>query len=96
MLRASELSVTAASPQTAFSRSSFPISFPWLRSRTSSTRKALGSTAKTSPALTIENSCLANLNLGESENKRLTRHHNSIIRIQKEINGFEKLIKSPP
>src|ERR1017187_7467266 len=55
-LRARELSVTAASPQTAFSSSSLPMSFPGLRSRASSTRNALGSTGNTSPALVSENS----------------------------------------
>lgn len=56
MLRAREFSETAVSPQTAVRSSSLGRSFWGLRRRMSRTRKALGSTGRTSPAFTSENS----------------------------------------
>ena len=78
MARVSEFSVTAASPQTAFSSSSLGMSFCGLRSRWRRTRKAFGLTGNTSPAFISENSPLVDLDVRESENKALIRHHNSI------------------
>ena len=54
MFRVSEFSVTAVSPHTALSSSSFAISFPGLRSRISRTRNAFGSTGQPFPALVSE------------------------------------------
>ena len=56
MLRVREFSVTAVSPQTPVSSSSFAISLFGFRSSISRTRNAFGSTCCSSPALTIANS----------------------------------------
>src|SRR5882757_7583693 len=56
MQRVREPSVTAVSPQTEFSSSSFEINFWGLRSKSKRTRNAFGSTANTLPALRSENS----------------------------------------
>ena len=71
MVRVRELSVTAASPHTAFSSSSFAISFWGLRNRIQEHAKCLRFDRQHLASLDERELPLANLHVSESENNGL-------------------------
>ena len=80
MQRVREPSVTAASPQTELSSSSFEISFLGISEQEQEGAKGLRLDGQRLSRLRERELPLANLNVVEFENKGLTLHHKSIIR----------------
>src|ERR1700682_5035821 len=95
MQRVREPSVTAVSPQTEFSSSSFEINFWGLRSKSRRTAKRLRLNRQHLARFEERELVFANLNVGEAENKGLIPDHRFIIRPKKFLMRVEKLITSP-